>query len=136
MALEAFLKQNKKEQKTTLYPASESFVDENGRPMMWKLRPLGTLEAENIRKQCQQYGKGGIVKVDTARFNREIAVKCTVEPNLNDKQLQDSYGVMGAEDLIAEMLDKDGEYQAYVKKCMEISGYKESEADLVDEVKN
>ena len=41
MALEAFLKQNKKEQKTILYPASESFVDENGRPMMWKLRPLG-----------------------------------------------------------------------------------------------
>ena len=136
MALEAFLKQNKKEQKTILYPASESFVDENGRPMMWKLRPLGTLEAENIRKQCRQYGKGGIVKVDTDRFNREIAVKCTVEPNLNDKQLQDSYGVMGAEDLIAEMLDKDGEYQAYVKKCMEISRYKESEADLVDEVKN
>ena len=117
MALEAFLKQNKRNRKRYYILHQSLFVDEDGRPMMWKLRPLGTLEAENIRKQCQQYGKGGIVKVDTARFNREIAVKCTVEPNLNDKQLQDSYGVMGAEDLIAEMLDKDGEYQAYVKNA-------------------
>ncbi len=43
------------------------------------------------------------------------------------RKLQDSYGVMGAEDLIAEMLDKDGEYQAYVKKMHGDKRYKESE---------
>lgn len=43
---------------------------------------------------------------------------------------------MGAEDLIVEMLDNDGEYQAYVKKCMEISGYNQNDAELVEEAKN
>ena len=64
-----------------------------------------------------------------------MAAACTVFPNLNDAELQDSYGVMGAEELITEMLDKDGEFQAYVKKCLEVSGY-ENNAELVEEAKN
>ena len=136
MALVAFLKQNKREVENIKFPASTSFVDEDGKVLEWTLKPLKAKEAENIRKQCQSYGKGGKVVVDSARFNRLVAVKCTVEPNLNDAELQDSYGVMGAEDLIVEMLDNDGEYQAYVRKCMEISGYNQTDAELVEEAKN
>ncbi len=47
MALEAFLKQKNKRNRKRYYILHQSlFVDEDGRPMMWKLRPLGTLEAE------------------------------------------------------------------------------------------
>lgn len=136
MALAAFLKQNKKETGNIKFAASQSFLDDEGKPIEWTLRPMTSKAAENIRKSCQNYGKGGKVVVDSARFNRMVAAYCTVEPNLNDAELQDSYGVMGAEDLIVEMLDNDGEYQAYVKKCMEISGYNQNDAELVEEAKN
>lgn len=136
MALAAFLKQNKVEAENIKFAASKSFLDAEGNPIEWTLRPMTPRVAENIRKVCNSYGKGGKVNVDTAKFNRMVAAYCTVEPNLNDAELQDSYGVMGAEDLIVEMLDRDGEYQAYVKKCMEISGYTQNDAELVEEAKN
>lgn len=135
-ALAAFLKQNKKVSENIKFAASKNFVDENGNPIEWTLRPMTSKAAENIRKECQSFGKGGKVSVDSAKFNRMVASYCTVEPNLHDAELQDSYGVMGAEDLIIEMLDNDGEYQAYVKKCMEISGYNQTDMELVDEAKN
>ena len=136
MALAAFLKQNKKETGNIKFVASQKFVDKKGNPIEWTLRAMTSKDAERIRKACQSYGKGGKVNVDTAKFNRMVAANCTVEPNLKDAELQDSYGVMGEEDLIVEMLDNDGEYQAYVKKCMEISGYNQSDAELVEEAKN
>ena len=136
MALAAFLKQNKKENENIKFVASQRFLDENENPIEWILRPMTSRAAESIRKACNSYGKGGKVVCDTALFNRKVAAYCTVEPNLNDVELQDSYGVMGAEDLIVEMLDNDGEYQAYVRKCMEISGYNQNDAELVEEAKN
>ena len=48
MALEAFLRQNKKERETIKFPASKDFVDENGKPIDWTVRPLTSREAENI----------------------------------------------------------------------------------------
>lgn len=136
MALDAFLKENKRQNKNTKIAASTAFVDEKGNVIEWEIRPLKTREAEKIRAACNSYGKGGKVKVDQARFNQMVAATCTVYPNLNDKNLQDSYGVMGAEELICEMLDKDGEFQVYVKKCLEISGYDQTDAELVEEAKN
>lgn len=135
MALVAFLKQNKKTTDTVKFAASKAFVDENGKPVEWEIKPLKSREADKIRSECNTYGKGGKVKSDTAKFNRAVAAACTVFPNLNDAELQDSYEVMGAEELITEMLDKDGEFQAYVKKCLEVSGY-ENNAELVEEAKN
>lgn len=136
MALTAFLKQNKKNTDTIKYIASDAFVDEEGNALEWQLRPLKSKEAERIRHVCNNIKKNGSVDVDTARFNRMVAVTCTVYPNLNDAELQDSYGVMGAEELITEMLDNDGDYQRYIKKCLEISGYNKTDAELVEEAKN
>lgn len=137
MALETFLKQNKKDTaKEVEFPASEAFVDADGKVMMWKLRPVKSREMEVIRSSVNSYKKNGAVEFDNASFNRKIAVACTVYPDLKNAELQNSYGVMGEEELIIEMLDNDGEYQKYVKKCLEISGYDESDADLVEEAKN
>ncbi|MFW5631427.1 MAG: phage tail assembly chaperone [Acetivibrio ethanolgignens] len=133
---EAFLNQNKKKQKNVKVVASKDFVDESGNPVEWEIRALKPNEAEKIRSVCNTVRGDGVVITDNAQFNRMVAAKCTVYPNLNDKELQDSYGVMGAEELIQEMLDKDGEYQAYVGKILELSGYKTKMSDLVKEAKN
>lgn len=133
---EAFLKQNKKQDETVKFAASRSFLDADGNPLEWELRPLKSKEAASIRKLTNKIGKGGKMTVDNDTFNRMAAAKATVFPDLNDKELQDSYGVMCAEDLIVEMLDKDGEFQEYVKQVMEISGYNISDTELVADAKN
>ncbi|MCI8876478.1 MAG: hypothetical protein HFI77_10715 [Lachnospiraceae bacterium] len=133
---EAFLKQNKKQDETMKFAASMSFTDKNGKPLEWEIRPLKSKEAAAIRKLTNKIGKGGRVDVDNETFNRMAAAKATVFPDLNDKELQDSYGVMCAEDLIVEMLDKDGEFQEYVKNVMAVSGYNITDTELVKEAKN
>ena len=65
----------------------------------------------------------------------KLAVACTVYPNLNDKGLQDSYHVMGAEDLLKTMLTP-GEYTDYVAKVQEVCGFDTTLQDEVDEAKN
>jgi hypothetical protein len=134
--LNAFLKQNKIEKENVKFAASDAFLDEDGKPIEWEIKPIKSKTAENIRAQCNTIVKGNKVQTDNAKFNRMFSAACTVFPNLNDAELQDSYGVMSAEDLIQEMLDNDGEYQTYVKKCLEVSGYNTSNADLVEIAKN
>jgi hypothetical protein len=133
--LRAFLKQNKKETKNIKFVASERFTDENENPVEWEIKPVSSRRADVIREECTTV-KGKNIKVDSKKFNRMLAVECTVFPDLNDKDLQDSYGVMGAEQLIQELLDVDGEYQGYLNKILEVCGYTKSEQELVDEAKN
>ena len=133
---EAFLKQNKKQEGTVKIAASKSFVDDGGKIMEWEVRPLKSKEAAAIRKLTNKMGKGGKMIIDNDTFNRMAAAKATVFPDLTDKELQDSYGVMCAEDLIVEMLDKDGEFQEYVKHVMDVSGYNITDTELVAEAKN
>ena len=64
-----------------------------------------------------------------------MCVACTVYPNLNDAELQDSYGVKGADALLKKML-LPGEYTEYKAKVMEVNGYDMSMEELVDEAKN
>ena len=63
-----------------------------------------------------------------------MAAGCTVFPNLNDKSLQDSYGVMGAEALLKAMLTS-GESANYFQKAQEVCGFTPIE-ELTEQAKN
>lgn len=58
-----------------------------------------------------------------------------VEPNLYDKDLQDSYGVFTPKDLIQEMLDDPSEYTGLYKFIQEYNSFDKSLAKKVDEAK-
>ena len=136
--MNAFLKQNKKNEKENVFfAASTKFLDENGEPLKWEIKALSSKKAQQIRNECNNISKNGkSVTVDQAKWQRMMAAECTVYPNLRDAELQDSYGVFEPEDLIMELLDDDAEFQAYCAKCAEVCGYNKSDADLVDEAKN
>ena len=69
------------------------------------------------------------------RFKGEDgAAKCTVFPDLNNAELQDSWGVTKPEELLGAMLI-GGEFDDYVTEVFRINGFK-AEQDLVDEAKN
>lgn len=74
-------------------------------------------------------------EVDFNLYLGRFAAACTVYPNLNDKELQDSYHAMGADQLLKAMLTP-GEYAEYLSKIQEINGFSQSMQDEVDEAKN
>ena len=122
------------------FVASKRFV-ENKKPVEWELKAIGSDLDEAIRKECTKKvpinGKRGqyTQETDTDKYIAKMCVNCIVYPNLNDAELQDSYGVMGAEELLKKML-LPGEYTELKAKVMEVNGYDMSMEELVDEAKN
>jgi hypothetical protein len=64
-----------------------------------------------------------------------LASACTVVPNLNDAELQNSYGVMGADAALKAMLTP-GEYAEYLIRVQEVNGFDLTFEEKVDEAKN
>ena len=98
--LSRFLKKNKKTKENLRLAATTTLTDEKGKPLTWEVRPLTTKEDNALREECtvdvQVTGKPGMFrpKFNANRYLARMAAACVVYPNLNDKELQDSYGVM------------------------------------------
>lgn len=135
-----FMKQNKAEDnKLYEYVASKKFVDDKGQPIAWKFKKLPLKEYESLRDYYSYDKKVGdgkftryISQLKTQDFNANLIVKCCVEPDLNDADLQDSYGVKGAENLLYEMIDDVGEYTdliTFIQKIHGLDVYGQEEMD-------
>lgn len=140
--LSRFLKKNKVAKANLKIVATRSLVDEVGKPLLWEVRPLTTKEDNSIRDECTMdipvTGKPGLYrqKLNTNKYLAKMATSSIVYPNLNDKELQDSYGVMGAEQLLLEMIDDPGEYNEFMGRLQQFHGFTESFQEKVDEAKN
>ena len=116
-------------------------IKHKGKPVEWELKPISSSLDESIRKECTKKvpiaGKRGQYnqETDTDKYIGKLCVACTVYPNLNDAELQDSYGVKSGDELLKKML-LPGEYTEYKAKVMEVNGYDMSMEELVDEAKN
>jgi hypothetical protein len=122
------------------FVASKRFVTD-GKPVEWEIQAVDIEVDELIRKECTKKtpipGKRGQYNqdIDMDKYLGKLCVACTVFPDLNNADLQDSYGVKGADALLKKML-KPGEYTEYKAKVMEVNGYDTNMDDLVDEAKN
>ena len=140
--LKLFLKGNKKERETTEYAATKSLCDENGEPLKWTIKALTTKENDQIREECSKEipvtGKPNMyrTKVNTSRYIAMMITRAVVFPDLNDTQLQNSYGVVTPEDLLKEMVDTPAEYDAFAQFVQQFSGFDTSLTEKVDEAKN
>ncbi|MBC5786741.1 MULTISPECIES: phage tail assembly chaperone [Clostridiaceae] len=140
-SLSLFLKKNKKQKKDTTYAATKSLTDENGKPLLWTIRPITSKIHDQIREDCMietpVRGKNTVrTKFDSTKYIAKVISACVVEPNLYSKELQDSYGVMTPEDLVREMVDDPGEYMAFSAFVNQLCGLDESMNDKVEEAKN
>ena len=139
MSLKAFLKENVEVIDNVEYVASPRIKDENGKPVAWKMRTLSNKEINLWKKDFIKttIGDRGVRTEDFD--NDEFVKKCLVEsityPDLNNKELLDSYGVMSAEELLTEMLNP-GEYVRLNEKLNEINGFTVTLADKVAKAKN
>ena len=140
--LSMFLKGNKKQRQNAKYAASKSFCDEKGKPIEWEVRPISTRESEKIREECtievpitgkpNQYRQ----KMLTAKYIAKLMASAVVFPDLQNAELQDSYGVTTPEDLVVEMLDNPVEYNEFGMFVQQFSGLDIDMDEKVEEAKN
>lgn len=136
-----FMKANKIEKKNVMHPVTKSLVDEKGNPLEWEIRPLTTKVNESIRESCTievpVKGKPNQFrpKVDMNKYQAKLICAAIVSPDLNNAELQNSYGVMTPEELLMEMVDDPAEYTDLMVFVQNISGFKTLQEE-VDEAKN
>lgn len=136
-----FMKANKIQKQNVMHPVTKSLTDEKGKPLLWEIRPLTTKENEAIREACtievpvkgkpNQYRP----KVDMNKYQTKLMCAAIVNPDLNNAELQNSYGVMSAEELIKEMVDDPAEYTDLMMFIQELSGFKTLQEEI-EEAKN
>jgi hypothetical protein len=135
-----FMAGNAVKDETVKFVASKRFKVK-GKPVEWEIKAIDSDMDEALRKECTKRvpipGKRGQYnnETDTDKYIGKMCVACTVYPNLNDAELQDSYQVKSADALLKKML-LPGEYTEYKAKVMEVNGYDMSMEELVDEAKN
>lgn len=140
--LSRFLKENKAGRQVAVFAPTKSLVDEAGEPLLWTIRPLSTKEHERIRDDCSMEvavrGKSNVFRTKTngAQYMAMMICAAVVEPNLNSAELQDSYGVKSAVDLLKEMVDDPGEYSRLAAFVQKQNGFDNPMEDLVEQAKN
>jgi hypothetical protein len=136
MSLNGFFKSNAKSLPDVKVVVSERFTNEDGTPIEWVLHPISTKRVEEITKRNTKTtiknGKKESV-VNEENLNAELLEAVVLYPSLNDAELQDSYGVSSANELLSVML-YPGETQVLTNALQEVmSGTK---ANDIDELKN
>lgn len=138
--LAAFLSQNVQKTENVKYVASKRIVSD-GKPVEWEIKAISPGKDDALKKACtkqvQVPGKKNSYtpELDMYLYLGKLAAACTVYPDLADAELQNSYGVMGEDALLKEILNI-GEYNDYLTKVQEVNGFETSMSDLVEEAKN
>lgn len=137
MDLKAFLRENVETVEPTKVIVSKRMKDEQGEAIPWVVGCISSNADNLLRKECTKTvkkGKKQATEFDYPAYQTKLAVKCVQFPNLNDAVLQDSYGVMCAEDLLNAML-LPGEMNDLAQAVTEINGFATFEEE-VEEAKN
>ena len=138
--LSYFLAPNAKKRSNKKVVVSDRFCDEMGKPIEWEIRSISSAEDEAIRKSCTKnvpvVGKRNQFRMDfdANGYITKLVTASVIYPDLNDAELQNSYGVMGAEALVKTMLYSD-EFER-LSDAVVSSADIEDINDLVEEAKN
>ena len=139
MDLSSFFRENAVKTEEVKYVVSTRFVDKNKKPVEWILKPVSSQIDEDLRKQSTITKKNmsgqSQLELDVNKYIGLLAVACTVYPNLNDANLQNSYNVMGSDSLLKKML-LPGEYANYLLKVQEICGFDQKIDNMIKQAKN
>lgn len=136
--LQAFMRESALPVENAQVAVSKRFVDENGEAILWEIKALTPEEDDLIRRSCTvlvSMRGGKQEKFNQNRYLEEFVTASVVYPNLHDVELQDSYGVKDAKELLKKMLIA-GEYLKLTAKAQEISGFNITLEEKVEEAKN
>lgn len=138
----AFMKANKKVKENEQFAPTASLIGSDGTPLRWEFKHITSKENEALRDantiEVQVTGKPNLFrpKLNTSKYLMDMIVKATVFPDLYDKELQDSYGVMTPNDLVYAMVDDAGEMQDFQLWMQKFQGFTKTLDEKVEEAKN
>lgn len=139
--LQAFFAQNVEKAEIEKHIVSKRFKDESGNPIPWEFGAISGDEDAALRKSCTKRkpvpGKKNVYmpETDFELYALKAAVATIKFPDLNNAELQNSYGVMGAEELLQKML-MPGELIEVKKIAQTVNGFDVGMDELVEEAKN
>ena len=137
-----FLRNNKKVRPNAFYAASENFLDDEGKPIPWEIKPLSAADNERIKDECttiletKDRGFKAHPKIDIKAMQAKQVVASLVFPDLHNAELQDSYGVKEPEDLLFAMIDEAGDYQNLVMFVLKYNKLNVTLDEKIEEAKN
>ncbi|MEY8428721.1 hypothetical protein AALA00_13620 [Lachnospiraceae bacterium 46-15] len=137
-----FMKANKVQKQNAKYAPTRSLTDESGKPMEFEFRHITSRQNEELRESCTVdvpvRGKANMfrAKLNVSKYLAEMIVESTVCPDLYNKELQDSYGVMTPAELLFAMVDDPGEYQDLCIWIQNFQGFTETLDEKVKAAKN
>ncbi|NBD24321.1 phage tail assembly chaperone [Paenibacillus glycinis] len=137
--LSAFFAQNPGVDMTEAFVVSDRFKDKQGHPVPWKIRTMTEAQNEEIRRSATRLvkGKNGakVPETNSEDYLAKLVVASVVFPDLKNAELQQSYGVIGSEQLLKTML-LSGEYATLAQKVQTVNGFDRDINELVEDVKN
>ena len=112
-----------------------------GKDRLLKFKPMSAARGDELRKKCRKTSivKGQkIIETDQDRYVANLIIETTVHPDFKNAELQKSWGVIGAEELLKAMKIKmiDGEYSVLSDAVAEVNGYDLNMQELIEEAKN
>lgn len=131
----AFFKENKVVAPPVEIYVTDSFVDEDGKPILWKIRPIGSEEEKWISDSVIETKKdkrtGTITQLrDDGEYVARICAQAVVYPDLSDKDLQASYGVRKNKTALLRKMLTVGELYELSDQVSKISGLDTDEDDF------
>lgn len=137
--LTAFLKNNVEIVNQVEYVASNR-IKAGDEPVAWKINVLQNKVIDKLRNRYTKMikdGKTGVTreKFDSQGFNDAMLLESIVYPNLDDMELQDSWGVNDPLELVKAMLTP-GEYADLLNAVVEAQGFEVGMDEKVRAVKN
>ena len=151
MNLERLMKENVEKIENVEYCPSERLKDENGNPQVSILRPLTTKEVDVITErhtkredkvEFNSRGKRRVrkdIEIKSMELADEMVLESLVDPSradLQNAELQDSWGVMNELDLLKAILSVPGEYTDLREEVQRLAGFDIDATDeLIDETK-
>ena len=137
--LKFFLKQNTIPVENQEVEVSKRFKDDAGNTVKFEIKSISNEMDDALRKQNTRQvkkAKGVVVpELDQQKYFVDLVLKSLVYPDLDDKELQDSWGVMDSRELINAML-LPGEYTALLQEVQKINGWDVNIEDIKEEAKN
>ena len=151
--LKYFMREHKEEIITV--PGLESFKDENGNVIDFKIKRLTAEEMDRITEGYKKrtvatdkrgnplVSNGEIVwktEVDSKRATRHLIAEAFVEPELKNKELMDYYKCIDVSEIVRKVFPYADDYLQVVKKFNDVNGigedFKDKDEKEVEDAKN
>jgi hypothetical protein len=130
-----FLIENEVDNLTDEVVISERFKDKEDNLLKFKIKAVPPEDFSKLQKECTITKKKGKVEFDSKRFNEQIAINYTVDPDFRNAEAIKKVGCLYPEQFLNKVL-LAGELNTLVEEISNLSGFGQDLDELREQAKN